>query len=92
MWYLIVAGFYFAMAMFCLVLCTLSVRVLFELIKAGPAAADDAFRSGHTLTNWWNSTHPLDTATRTSLVGRHDKKFGVVLVEARSSVPYWLHR
>ncbi len=85
---LIVAGLILAVGG--AVLSAMSMRVLVKLLIAGPAAAEEAFASGASLSNWWSGTHPVSTATSSSFSAKSDPIFGDVMVESASREPAWL--
>ena len=69
----------------CMVLAAVALRVMIDLIKAGPGAADRAYRNGESLKAWWTGKHP--NPTRRSIVGRKHKTLGVVMEEVGSRDP-----
>lgn len=74
-----------AIGIVCMVLAAVALRVMIDLIKAGPGAADRAYRNGDSLKAWWTGKHP--NPTRRSIVGRKHKTLGVVLEEVGSRDP-----
>lgn len=70
-----------------LTLSAVAMRVAVDLIKAGPRAAQEAYEQGDSLKAWWTGKHP--NPTRTSIVGRYDRRFGVVMEEAGSRDTDW---
>lgn len=77
----------FVFATFCAALAAMTLRVMIDLIKAGPRAAQEAYEEGDSLKAWWTGKHP--NPTRTSIVGRKDKTHGVVMEEAGSRDTNW---
>lgn len=75
------AGMFFA------ALAAMTLRVMIDLIRAGPAAADEAYRAGDSLSNWWKGTHPNPTSR--GIRGRYVKGLGVVMEETGSRRPTW---
>lgn len=72
----------------CLYLAAITLRVVVDLVKAGPSAADEAYRNGDSLKAWWTGDHP--NPTNRSLIGRHHKTLGVVMKEVGSRNPRWM--
>lgn len=66
-------------------LAAVTLRVMIDLIKAGPGAANRAYARGDSIKAWWTGKHP--NPTRRSLVGRKHKTLGVVLDEVGSRDP-----
>lgn len=79
--FLLVIGVFFAM------LAAVTLRVMIDLIKAGPHAADEAYRNGDSIRAWWTGKHP--NPTHTSIIGRRHKTFGVVMEEVGSRATRW---
>ena len=74
-----------AVAIVCMVLAAIALRVMIDLIKAGPGAADRAYQNGDSIKAWWTGKHP--NPTRRSIMGRKHKKLGVVMEEVGSREP-----
>ncbi len=79
------AVFLFGIGIVFAMLAAVTLRVMIDLIKAGPGAADRAYRNGDSIKAWWTGKHP--NPTRRSIVGRKHKTLGVVMEEASSRDP-----
>ena len=54
---LILVAVCFGLASFFFLCACVSARVLVDLIRAGPAAADRAMADGASIKGWWNGTY-----------------------------------
>ncbi len=68
-------------------LTAITLRVFIDLFKAGPGAAEEAYRSGDSLSGWWHGRHPNPTST--GIRGRRVKGVGIVMEETGSRDPSW---
>lgn len=81
------AIFLFGIGIVFAMLAAVALRVMIDLIKAGPGAANEAYANGDSVKAWWTGKHP--NPTRRSIIGRKHKTLGVVMEEVGSRDPRW---
>ena len=64
------------------------LRVAWDLLRAGPSAAQEAYENGASLTKWWRGAY-YNGGTNGSLIGRRSKRFGTVMEEINRPISRW---
>jgi uncharacterized protein YcaQ len=74
----------------------LSLRVLINFVRQGPAAAEEAYERGDSVRAWWNASQSPTTLEsprdneRLAFAAREDALYGEVMVEERASFPSYV--